>query len=165
MVAFLKCRTKCLQNVINTLVYFVYLLFVSAVLFVCLVDFSSCVCSVFKCSKCRLGKILTSVEEIWNFNTIKILCVSVHWGKTDKRSMNKFLGGIIWYWKCCLPNLFLFSCLISILYAFSRASQTQRKTKRKTNVIQNQKWFLGFLPNMKVRAMKWKKMYFLEFLV
>lgn len=31
MVAFLKCRTKCLQNVINTLVYFVYLLLVSAV--------------------------------------------------------------------------------------------------------------------------------------
>lgn len=35
MVAFLKCRTKCLQNVINTLVYFVFLL-IFCVVFLCL---------------------------------------------------------------------------------------------------------------------------------
>lgn len=35
MVAFLKCRTKCLQNVINTLVYFVFLL-ILCVVFLCL---------------------------------------------------------------------------------------------------------------------------------
>lgn len=62
MVAFLKCRTKCLHNVINTLVYFVYLFFVSLVFFVCLDSSSSCVCTPFKCSSCHLRKSLISVE-------------------------------------------------------------------------------------------------------
>lgn len=107
MVAFLKCRTKCLQNVINTLVYFVYLLLVSAVVFVCLVHSSSCVCSLLMQLDTTWGRFLFQLRGSGLQHLGKILCVKIQW---EELCVYEVLGGS----KCLSSFFFMFSSLISI---------------------------------------------------